>query len=673
MKESSMPVKTEGKANQSLGGSNFLLEALGKVAFIRAFESEALALTQAKPPVIQGSVHLCAGQEAVPVGAMAALRDDDQVVCTYRGHGWALASGVDGYAAMAELCHRVDGVNGGRGGSAYMMAPHTRFIGENSIVGAGTTIACGVALANLAAKNERVVIVTIGDGAMNQGAVHEAMAFAAARSLPVIFVVENNGWSELTATSDMFKVDRLAQRAKGYGIPSATVSGVDPVAIRDSIAAAAAHARSGMGPSLIEFKAPRLWGHYNRDIEHYRSKADRAAAEANDPIGRISEKLLEAGVDQAAIDSVIAEEAARAKAIAEAAAACAEPDPSSARDHVIGEVIARNPRILDTKEMTYIEAVNTALRTELQADENVLFFGEDVGKSGGIFAAARNLQREFGADRVFDTPIAENAILGSAVGAAVSGLRPVAEIMWADFVFVAIDQIVNQAANIRYLTSGRSHAPLTVRMQQGVTPGSCAQHSQSIEALFAHMPGLHIGVPSNANDAYAMLRAAIRNDDPCIVIEARSLYQIKSEVELTDEAESVGGAKRVRDGRDVAIISWGTMVPRALEAADLLAQQGVDAAVLDLRWIAPLDFDAVTSLVEQCGGKAIIVHEAVQTGGFGAELGMRIVEHFAQQGKAVSVERVTTPDVRMPASPVLQAALLPNASAIAARVQKMVG
>lgn len=669
-----MSITTETEpARRHSDGNNFLLEALGRIAFIRAFETEALELTRTSPPVIQGSVHLCAGQEAVPVGAMAALHDDDQVVCTYRGHGWALASGVDAYGAMAELCHRADGVNGGRGGSAYMMAPHTRFIGENSIVGAGTTIACGVALANLAAANGRVVIVTIGDGAMNQGAVHEAMAFAAARSLPVIFVVENNGWSELTATSEMFKVDRLAQRARGYGIPSATVSGVDPVAIRDSIAAAAEQARQGGGPSLIEFKAPRLWGHYNRDIEHYRSKADRAAAEANDPLLVISTKLLESGIGQDQIDALIAAEAERAKAIAAAAVTGPEPDPASARDHVVKAVTAHQPRAIETRTMSYIEAVNTALATELRADEKVVFFGEDVGKAGGIFAAARNLQREFGADRVFDTPIAENAILGSAVGAAISGMRPVAEIMWADFVFVALDQIVNQAANVRYLTSGQSQAPLTVRMQQGATPGSCAQHSQSIEALFAHIPGLHVGVPSNANDAYAMLRAAIRNDDPCIVIEARSLYQIKGEVTLTEEAEGVGGARLAREGRDIAILSWGTMVPRALEAAEQLAGQGIDAGVLDLRWIAPLDFAAVVALVEQCGGKALVVHEAVQTGGFGAELGMRIVEHFGKLGRAVRVERLATPDVRVPASPTLQAALLPNVGSIAARARQMCG
>lgn len=177
---------------------NFALEMLSRIAFIRAFEAKAWSLTQSDPPRVAGSMHFCAGQEAVPLAAMAAVLPDDQVFTTYRGHGWALASGMDPKAVMGEICQKACGLNGGRAGSAYMMAPWTRFVGQNSIVGAGTTMACGAALANKLADNGRVAIVSIGDGAMNQGAVHEAMAFAAALSLPVMFVVENNGWSELT-------------------------------------------------------------------------------------------------------------------------------------------------------------------------------------------------------------------------------------------------------------------------------------------------------------------------------------------------------------------------------------------------------------------------------------------------------------------------------------------
>ena len=190
------------------------------------------------------------------MAALAALREDDPVVCTYRGHGWALAAGLDPEAVMAEICQSSTGINGGRAGSAYMMAPESRFIGENSIVGAGTTIVCGVAMAHYLQGRDTVVVVTIGDGAMNQGAVHEAMVFAAVRKLPVIFVVENNGWSELTPTSDMFHADRLAVRGSGYGIPSATISGIDPLVVRDSFAMAAAHARAGKGPSLLSARSP---------------------------------------------------------------------------------------------------------------------------------------------------------------------------------------------------------------------------------------------------------------------------------------------------------------------------------------------------------------------------------------------------------------------------------
>ena len=654
------------------GSSDFDLRCYRQASFVRAFEAKALALTQTTPPVVQGSIHLCAGQEIVPIAAMAALNQDDQVICTYRGHGWALASGVDPTAAMAEICHRAGGLNGGRGGSAYMMAPHTRFIGENSIVGAGTTIACGVALANVAQNNQRVVIVSIGDGAMNQGSVHEAFAFASVRKLPIIFVVENNGWSELTATADMFCIDRLASRSKGYGIPSATISGTEPVAVHKSVAAAAAHARSGQGPSILEFKVPRLWGHYNRDIEHYRSKADRAAAAANDPLESLAKKLL-AGMSEADIKAVHDAEVRHVEDIAEAVLKFPLADVDSALNNVTGSVREANVNIVEKREMTALDAVNAAIKTELTNDPTVVFFGEDVGKSGGIFGAARNLQREFGPERVFDMPIAENAILGTAVGAAMNGMRPIAEIMWADFLFVAFDQLINQAANIRYLTEGKCSVPLVVRTQQGATPGSCSQHSQCIEAIIAHVPGLKVAVVATAQDCYAVLRAAIRDNDPCVVIEARSAYQTKSEANLTDEAEPVGRARLRRSGSDIAVISWGTMVGRACEAADAFLAEGIGVTVLDLRWLSPIDEDALMTAVDQCSGNALVVHEAVRTGGFGAEIAMRIAEARTAKGLASNVRRLATPDVRVPASPALQAALLPSTDDIMATIRAMLG
>lgn len=655
------------------GQENRAADFLAKMSFIRAFEAKALELSQTKPPVIAGSIHLCAGQEAVAIGAIAGLNDDDQVLATYRGHGWALASGLDPYKVMAELCHRADGLNEGRGGSAYFMAPGTRFIGENSIVGAGTTIACGVAIANLAQKNNRVVVVTIGDGAMNQGAVHEAMSFASVRDLPVIFIVENNGWSELTATGDMFKIDRLAKRAAGYGIPSATIDGTDPFAVADSVGVAAKRAREGGGPALLEFKVPRLWGHYNKDIEHYRPKADRLAAQQSDPVALMASRLAESGMlSKADTDSIIQEQADAVLELAERAVAAKPPATDIARLHVIATPKAsrKEPEVIERREMTYIEAVNLALKTELENRPEIVVFGEDVGKAGGIFGASRYLQRDFGDQRVFDTPIAENAILGSAVGAAMSGLRPIAEIMWADFLFVAIDQLVNQAANVRYVTGGKQSVPLVVRTQQGITPGSCAQHSQSIEAMLAHVPGLKIGLAATAQDAYDLLRAAAADDDPCVIIEARSQYQVKSTVELTDRVQPVGLSRLRLSGTDCAIISWGQTINEAVAAAESLAEEGVNASVLDLRWLSPLDEKAIAEVVKQADGKVLIVHEAVRSGGFAGEVAMRISE--MKLGLDLTVSRLTTPDVRVPAAPNLQAALAPDRTSIAAAVRELV-
>ncbi len=650
----------------------FARDMLSRIAFIRAFEECALGLTQAIPPRVPGSMHFCAGQEAVPLGAAAALRDTDQMIATYRGHGWALASGLDERAVMAEICQKADGINGGRGGSAYMMAPETRFIGENSIVGAGTTIACGVAMANLATGNGNVVTVSIGDGATNQGSVHEALVFAAARQLPVIFVVENNGWAELTPTSHTIKVERIAQRANGYGISSATVGGNDPIAVRDTFAKAAEQCRVGKGPLLLEFRVPRLWGHYSRDVEHYRPKADKLAAIDADPLTVLGKRLVASGfMSGAEVEAVIAAEANRAAELTESVMAGAGPDLATRLEHVVAPPSDAEPKVIETKLMTYIEAVNLAMRTELENNEAVIVYGEDVGHAGGIFGGSRYLQRDFGEKRVFDTPIAENAILGSAVGAAISGLKPIVEIMWADFTFVALDQLINQAANIRYLTRGKVSCPMVVRMQQGVTPGSCAQHSQSIEAILAHIPGLKVALAASATDAYALLRAAVADPDPCVVIEARGLYGEKSEVILTDIAEPIGKARLRREGKDIAIVTWGNMVPKALVAAEELAQSGIEATVLDLRWLNPLDNDALIAAVKVAGGKVIIAHEAVKTGGFAGEIAMQIRELMAA-GTALDIRRITTPDVRMPASAELQKGLVPTATNLYDMAKSMV-
>ncbi|RZU29712.1 alpha-ketoacid dehydrogenase subunit alpha/beta [Edaphobacter modestus] len=641
---------------------------LREMILIRELEQRSLDLSTASPPTVVGSVHLCAGQEAVPVGTLAGLGTADQIVATYRGHGWALSSGLSLVELMGEICHRTIGINQGRGGSAYMMAPERRFIGENSIVGAGLPIACGVALSNLAYKNGRVVAVSLGDGAFNQGATHEGIAFAAAKNLPVLIICENNRWSELTPSSLTFKVDRIAQRANGYGIQGVTIDGTDPVVVRDTVIQAAGWARENRGPVLIECRVPRLWGHYNRDIEHYRPKEDRDEARARDPIVQFSNKLLGAGLIS---QNTLTELSIGVKNEMDEAVAIVLnspiPDPASAARHVWAlpnptSVPDRAPELKQSygsKTASYIQAVNEALSRELETRPEVVIFGEDVGFAGGIFGASRGLQKRYGIERVFDTPISESAILGSAVGAAMMGMKPIVEIMWADFLLVALDQIINQAANVRYITGGRAGAPIVVRTQQGATLGSCAQHSQCLEAVLAHIPGLRIAIPATPQDAYDLLRSAVASPDPCIIFESRALYQTTSMVSFSDEIEPIGISRLRKSGRDVMIITWGTMLSVALGAAERLVEEGVDAGVLDLRWLCPLDTKALRIAVEEANGKAVVVHEANRTGGFGAEIVATLHELF-DNNIHLDVVRVATPDVRIPAAPNLQRELIPT-------------
>jgi len=640
-----------------------LIAAYRSMALVRGFEERALALRQADE--IAGSIHLCTGQEAIPVGALAALEPDDRVLATYRGHGWAVACGVPLDALMAELCQRATGVNGGRGGSAHLMAPAHGLLGENSIVGAGVPIAAGAALAAQVTGSGRVVVVSVGDGATSQGSMHEGLVFAAFRRLPLVVVCENNGWSEMTPIDQIVPVERLATRAAGYGMPGATIDGNDPDAVYEAVAEAAARARAGDGPTFLEARCHRLGAHYNGDIEHYRPAADHDAAVAADPLAALRRRLLEAGMPEAELAALEWEVGAELDAATTAATAAPRPDPAGARAHVHGRpaaaVATGEPR--EEQELTYVKAVTEALRRELRARPDVVVYGEDVGASGGIFGATRQLQEEFGAMRVFDSPIAESAILGAAVGAALEGLRPIVEIMWGDFLLVALDQLVNQAANVRYVSEGRHCAPLVVRTQQGATPGSCAQHSQSLEALLAHIPGLRVGVAATPQDAHAMLRAAVADDDPVVLFESRALYQHKGKVSLGGEREGVGGARTRRDGGDVAIVSWGRTALLAEQAAEGLAADGIAATVLDLRWLSPLDDDAIARAVRRTG-RVVVAHEANITGGFGAEVAARIGETQFDALDA-PVMRVGTPDVRIPPAPGLQAALLPSVEGIA--------
>ncbi|MFW6598377.1 alpha-ketoacid dehydrogenase subunit beta [Propionibacteriaceae bacterium Y2011] len=324
----------------------------------------------------------------------------------------------------------------------------------------------------------------------------------------------------------------------------------------------------------------------------------------------------------------------------------------------------------ETKTLSYIQGVQHAMRWALESRDDTIYFGEDVAIPGGPFGSTKGLYNDFGAERIFDTPISETGFLGMALGASMTGLRPIAEIMYADFFFVAFDQVVNQIANMHYASNGRLTAPLTIRTQGGYSPGACAQHSHSVEAYLAHTPGLRVAVPSSADDAYQMNRTAILSDDPVIVHEVRMLYPTKGEVRLGIDPEPMGGAKVVREGTDCTVVAWSRMVHDAVAAAEELEAEGISVEVVDLRWLAPLDFDTVAASLGRTG-RLVVAHEANLTGGFGAEIAARAASDCFGDLKA-PIRRVALPDLPMPAAPALQEAVVPSAKHVVEAVRNTV-
>jgi len=318
-------------------------------------------------------------------------------------------------------------------------------------------------------------------------------------------------------------------------------------------------------------------------------------------------------------------------------------------------------------ELNYAGAVNAALRRCLEEIPETLLYGEDVAKPGGVHGVTRRLWKDFGG-RVFDTPISESAILGSAVGAAMFGRRPIVEIMWADFFLVALDQMVNQAANVRYVSEGRLSAPLVVRTQQGNSPGACAQHSQNLEALFTHIPGLRAAMPSTPQDAFDIMVSAVYSDDPVVVIDNRTLYFGDKQDVVTDgDPAPIGGSHLRRTGPAATVVTWGAITHQVLTAADRLAEEGVRLTVLETPWLNPFDHDALHKSLADTGGRLVVVHEANTTGGFGGEVVVRALEAGVLSGVPL---RIGAHDSRIPAAPELAAALLPGAERIYAGLKQ---
>lgn len=319
---------------------------------------------------------------------------------------------------------------------------------------------------------------------------------------------------------------------------------------------------------------------------------------------------------------------------------------------------------------TYREALSEALRAELRRDENVILLGEDIGIHGGGFRVTSGLIEEFGPERIIETPISESGFTGAAVGAAMSGLRPVVELMFSDFAAVCLDQIINQAAKVHFLSNGKLSAPMVIRAAAGGGTGASAQHSQSLEQLYCNVPGLKVVVPSNAYDARGLLTAAIRDNDPVIFLEGKLLYGTSCEVPDEDYVLPLGKAALRREGNDVSLISWGRCVGMCLQAAEELENKGVSAEVLDLRTLSPLDAEAVLETAGKTG-RAVIVHESVEFAGFGGEIAALIAGSDVFRTMKAPIRRVGARFCPIPAAENLEEAVLPSVERILSAVEEI--
>jgi 2-oxoisovalerate dehydrogenase E1 component len=640
-----------------------------RMLVIRGFEQRVATLY--RDGEVPGFVHLSIGQEAAAVGACWPLREADPITSTHRGHGHCLAKGLDPLGMFGELMGKDKGTNRGRGGSMHIADPTRGIFGANGIVAAGLPIAVGAATAAQLRADGSVAVAFFGDGASAQGAFHEAMNLAAVWELPVIFFCENNGYAEFSPTATQ-QAASLEQRAAGYGIRYVAVDGNDVVATASLMEELVGAARAGHGPAVVEAATYRWHGHYEGDPQRYRTPEELTAWEARDPLlvheGRLRNEGL--GDDEIkALESSVADELDEA---VEAARALSSPPVATLTDFVVRARPARSeppPPSQDAPVFRTMDAIRSALRAELAADDRVFVAGIDVGAGGNVFGLTRGLADEFGA-RVRDTPISETAIIGLAVGAAMAGMHPVVEMMYLDFLGVCFDQLLNQAAKLPFMTGGAAEMALTVRTQFGAGRSSGSQHSQSLEALLAHIPGLTVVMPSTPADTYGLLRAAILDPNPVIFIENRLLYGMKGPQPPTDYLLPIGKSAIVRAGTDVTVVSVSRMVHEAVAAAERLGDEGISVEVIDLRTVAPLDVVPILESVHKTS-RLLIAHEAVVPFGIGAEIAATVAREGFWDLDA-PIERIGAAATPPPYAPDLERAWLPDRDDIADAIRRLV-
>jgi len=622
--------------------------------------------------LVHGACHAYIGEEAVATGVCAQLRPDDMVFSTHRGHGHALAKGLEPRALIAELLGRATGCSGGRGGSMHLYAPAIGLMGTSGIVGPCILQAAGAAYAAKVLKNGHVSVAFFGDGASNNGAFHEGLNMAGIWKLPVVFVCENNQYATEIPISYSGANPNIAERAAAYNIPGVAVDGNDAIAVNQAAEEAVRRARAGEGPTLIECKTYRIRPHAEGMGDYtYRTREEVEAWKARCPIQALRRVLLETG---AATEKGLTEiENERREAIA-AAMKQAESDPWPQPSEALGHVYAETPAppappSAGSREINFIRATLEALAGEMDRNPAIYVMGEGIGVRGGNFATTTGLFQKYGAVRLCDTPICERGFIGMAGGAAMAGARPVIDFMFADFILDGVGEIVNQIAKMHYMSAGRLKMPVLLRGCIGIGHSAATHHSGNYTALYAHFPGLRVAVPSSPYDAKGLFLHALRCGDPVLFLEHRELLAHKGPVPEEDYEIEFGKAAVVREGRDVTVVALAMMVHHALKACATLAAEGIEVELIDPRTVQPLDTATILASVSKTG-RLLVVDEDFAPCSVGGEVAAAIAEMGFNDLDA-PIRRLHGAFAPTPYSPPLEKMLVPNPERIAQAIREL--
>ena len=627
----------------------------------------------------------CQGHEGAQIGSAWALRGGTDVVLPYyRDTGVMVALGMTAREILeAVFAREADPNSGGRQMPNHWGSSRLRVITGSSPIATHIPHAAGIALAARMRGEDTAVICYFGDGAASKGDFHEAMNFAGIHGLPLVAICENNGYAISVPMAKESAVENIAEHAHQYRCFGMIVDGNDPLDVYSATLGAVHRARRGEGPSLIECKTYRYLSHTSDDDDRtYRTPQEVEAWRKKDPFQRLKQYLIEQRLlteaQEAQLESEVTAEIEEALKGAEASPAPeapvafqkvfarplrpvpgVPPEYAASQDGIAPAEATDGTVPEDAPVRTFIDTVRETMRCAMAADDRVFVLGEDVGNRGGVFKATDGLITEFGEHRVVDMPLAESAIIGVAIGAALHGLRPIAEIQFADFIHPAFDQMVSEAARIHYRSNGDFSVPMVVRAPYGGGVHGALYHSQSVESLFAHVPGLKVVIPSTPADLKGLLLESLDDPDPVLFLEHKKMYRsIKGPVPEGAWRVPLGVADIARPGTDATIVTYGLQRHLAVEAAERLATEGCgNVEVVDLRTISPLDRETVIESACRTG-RVLVVSEDNHSFSVAAEVAA-VVAESAFYDLDAPVMRLATADVpAMPYAPTLEAAVL---------------